>query len=169
MGELGSRQSTTLLWAPHSLSVHSPCWLQLEGPQSSSLQASPRQKWLVHSQWPSTQVPWPLQLGGWQRGSCTHTTVETRRGQRHMLSWLWGIGCEKRPRPWCWSLLQPIKAVSVCLPLDSDSHMCVCVCVHVRACVCVCACIWSQDNLRYLPFKTFLFISLWSRPCQKVD
>lgn len=84
---------------PHSLSVHSPWPLQLEGPQSSSLQAAPRQKCPVHTQRPSTQVPWPLQSGGWQRGSCTHTTVDTCRGQRHMLSWLReGAGGEERPR-----------------------------------------------------------------------
>lgn len=76
--------------SPHSLSVQSPCWLQLEGPQSSLSQAAPRQKCPVHWQRPSTQVPWPLQSGGWQRGSCTHTTVDTLRGQRHMLSWLQG-------------------------------------------------------------------------------
>lgn len=34
--------------SPHSLSVQSPCRLQLEGPQSSSLQAAPRQKCPVH-------------------------------------------------------------------------------------------------------------------------
>lgn len=84
---------------PHSLSVHSPWPLQLEGPQSSSLQAAPRQKCPVHTQRPSTQVPWPLQSGGWQRGSRTHTTVDTCRGQRHMLSWLQeGAGGEERPR-----------------------------------------------------------------------
>lgn len=74
----------------HSLSVQRPCWLQLEGPQSSSSQAAPRQKYPVHWQCPSTQVPWPLQSGGWQWGLCTHTTVDTLRGQRHMLSWLQG-------------------------------------------------------------------------------
>jgi hypothetical protein len=87
LGKPGSHQS---LHCPHSLSVHSPCLLQLEEPQSSSLQAAPRQKLPEHSQRPSTQVPWPLQSGGWQRGSCTHTTVDTWRGQRHMLSWLQG-------------------------------------------------------------------------------
>lgn len=87
--------------SPHSLSVQSPCWLQLEGPQSSLSQAAPRQKCPVHWQCPSTQVPWPLQSGGWQRGLCTHTTVDTLRGQRHMLSWLQGHTVFEE-RPQCW-------------------------------------------------------------------
>lgn len=81
----------------HSLSVHSPCWLQLEGLQSSLSQAAPRQKCPVHWQYPTMQVPWPLQSGSWQQGSCMHTTVDTWRGQRHMLSWLRGdTACEER-------------------------------------------------------------------------
>lgn len=161
MGELGSRWSTTLLWDPHSLSVHSPCWLQLAGPQSSSLQASPRQKRLVHSQWPSTQVPWPLQSGGWQRGSCTHTTVDTWRGQRHMLSWLWGIHREKRSRPWCRSLLQPIMAVQfVSLSILPVVRMC----MHMRACTYGVRTTLGTCHLKLY----FIYLSLWPGPCQKV-
>lgn len=99
--ESGEPRSELTPQGPYSLSVQSPCRLQLEGPQSSWLQAAPRQKCPVHWQCPSTQVPWPLQSGGWQRGSCTHTTVDTLRGQRHMLSWLQGnIVFEERLQCW---------------------------------------------------------------------
>lgn len=152
------------LWAPHSLSVHSPCWLQLEGPQSSSLHAAPCQKWLVHSQWPSTQVPCPLQSGGWQRGSCTHTTVDTRRGQRHMLSWLWGIHCEERPWPWCWFQLAFQVPAPACLHWHSDAraHACMCLCVHAKE---MWVCAYGVRTIRDPPFKFLFSLSLaWTLP-----
>jgi hypothetical protein len=31
-------------------------------------------------------------VSNWQRGSCTHTTVDAWRGQRHMLFWQWSEG-----------------------------------------------------------------------------
>lgn len=74
----------------------------------------------IHWQRPSTQVPWPLQSDGWQRGSCTHTTVDTWRGQRHMLSWLQKKQeCEERLK--CWppqqTLKPPTAAPEGCLSL----------------------------------------------------
>lgn len=65
--------------------VQTPRRLQLDGPQSKVSQAGPRQK-PVQRHSPSTQAPWPLQSAGSQAGSWMHSTVEMRRGQRHMLS-----------------------------------------------------------------------------------